>query len=70
MVGGIELPLFGSKLAAGYRDLCRVNGAVLVENVYEDISGSRGLMSDRIHPNGRGYAVMAEHFRRALEPYL
>jgi len=70
VVGGIELPLFGRELASGYRDLCQGNGAVLVPNIYEGIMGKRGLMSDRIHPNARGYAIMAERFQRAITPYL
>jgi lysophospholipase L1-like esterase len=38
--------------------------------VFEDIMGNQGLMSDRIHPNGEGYAIMAQHFYQAVEPYL
>ena len=39
-------------------------------NVFDDIMGRRELMADRIHPNGRGYEIMAEHFERAVRPYL
>ena len=36
----------------------------------DDIIGRPALMSDRIHPNGKGYAVMAERFHDVVEPYL
>jgi lysophospholipase L1-like esterase len=32
--------------------------------------GRPALMSDSIHPNGDGYAIMAARFRRALRRYL
>jgi len=38
--------------------------------VLDGIMGRRDLMTDRIHPNGKGYAGMAERFHRAMEPYL
>jgi lysophospholipase L1-like esterase len=43
---------------------------VLIPNVYAGILGKPDRMSDRIHPNDRGYAVMARHFHEAIEPYL
>ena len=70
VVGGIDIPLFGSEFAGGYEDLCEETGCVLIPNVFDDIMGRRGLMADRIHPNGRGYQVMASHFERAVRPYL
>ncbi|MGD8389727.1 MAG: hypothetical protein PVG49_21450 [Desulfobacteraceae bacterium] len=45
-------------------------GSVLIPNVYAGILGKPDRMSDRIHPNDRGYAVMARHFHEAIEPYL
>jgi lysophospholipase L1-like esterase len=45
-------------------------GAVLVPNVLEGIMGDRSLMSDSIHPNEGGYAIMAEKFYQAMQPHL
>ena len=39
-------------------------------NVLDDIMGKTGLMSDRIHPNAKGYEVMASTFEKAIRPYL
>jgi lysophospholipase L1-like esterase len=43
---------------------------VMNSNVFDGIMGTRSLMSDPIHPNSQGYTVMAQHFFRALQPYL
>ena len=34
------------------------------------ILGRRSLMSDPIHPNNDGYAIMAERFKEAIAPFL
>lgn len=70
VLGGIEVPLFGRGWADGYRELARRTGSVLIPNVYKGLLGDSRLMSDPIHPNGRGYEIMARHFHRALAPYL
>jgi lysophospholipase L1-like esterase len=70
IVGGIDIPIYGRGYPDGYVQLQRDTGCVLVRNVYKGIFGRRELMSDRIHPNGAGYAIMADHFRDAIEPYL
>jgi lysophospholipase L1-like esterase len=43
---------------------------VMNTNVFDGIMGIRSLMSDPIHPNSQGYTVVAQHFYRALQPYL
>ncbi len=70
VVGGIDVPLFGRGYGKEYRELAARSGAVLVPDVLEDIMGRPDLMADRIHPNAKGYAIMADHFHKALEPYL
>jgi len=67
---GIDPPLLGRGWADGYRDLARRTGAVLIPNVYKGIMGRAELMSDPIHPNGRGYEVLARRVQRAISPYL
>lgn len=69
-VGGIDVPLFGRGYGDGYRELAERTGAVLVPDVFAGIMGEPALMSDPIHPNGDGYAVMAKHFHRAIRRYL
>jgi lysophospholipase L1-like esterase len=70
VIGGIDIPFYGRGFDKAYKELAQETGAVLIENILEDIMGNRSLMSDPIHPNDAGYAVMAERFHRAIEPYL
>jgi lysophospholipase L1-like esterase len=53
-----------------YREVCRETQALLIPDIFEGIIGDKHLMSDPIHPNGRGYAIMAQKFYRAMQPYL
>jgi lysophospholipase L1-like esterase len=70
VVGGIDVPLYGRGYPEAYRELCKHLGCVLIANVYEGIWGRNDLMSDRIHPNGDGYEIMADRFYEAIEPYV
>jgi acyl-CoA thioesterase I len=70
IIGGIDIPLYGRGFDKAYKALAEETGAILIENILDDIMGNRSLMSDPIHPNDAGYAVMAERFQRAIEPYL
>lgn len=70
VIGGIDIPLFGKGYADAYTELARETGSVLVPNIFENIMGNSNLMSDRIHPNDEGYALMTEYFYSALKPYL
>jgi lysophospholipase L1-like esterase len=70
VLGGIDVPLWGRGYGKAYKDLANETGAVLVPNVLDGIFGNPGLMSDPIHPNNDGYAIMAEMFHDAIKPYL
>ena len=68
IVGGLKFPLRDRGFARGYKDLADQTGAVLIPDIYKDIMGNRKLMSDPIHPNGKGYKVMAQRFLEAMHP--
>ncbi|MBF0254961.1 MAG: arylesterase [Gammaproteobacteria bacterium] len=70
VIGGLEIPLLDKGYAAAYRALAEETGSLLVANVLEDMLGDSALMSDQIHPNAQGYALMAGYFHRVLQPYL
>lgn len=70
VIGGLEIPLFDKGFTQAYEELARETGALLVPNVLADIWGDDERMSDKVHPNGAGYAIMAEHFYTVLKPYL
>ncbi|MCP4901790.1 MAG: arylesterase [bacterium] len=70
IVGGFDVPFFGKGYDQEYKRVAHATGCELIPNVYKGIFGKSKLMSDRIHPNEDGYAIMMEHFHDALRPYL
>ena len=70
IIGGLRFPLYDRGYAEGYRTLAEETGSVLIPNIFDGIMGDRSLMSDPIHPNAAGYALMADAFYSALKPYL
>jgi lysophospholipase L1-like esterase len=70
VLGGVNVPFWGRGFGEAYRELAEETGAVLIPNVLDGLMGKSHLMSDTIHPNAAGYAIMAERFFAAAEPYL
>ncbi|HJO95514.1 MAG TPA: arylesterase [Victivallales bacterium] len=70
IIGGIDIPFFGKGFGQAYAELARKTGSILVPNIYTGLLGNRDLMSDRIHPNSRGYTKLARKFYTVLKPYI
>ncbi|HQG32627.1 MAG TPA: arylesterase [Deltaproteobacteria bacterium] len=70
VVGGIDVPRFGKGLRGSYKRLCEETGALLIPDIYEGIIGHEDLMSDELHPNDKGYQIMAERFYGVIRGYL
>ncbi len=70
VIGGIKIPLWGGELEKEYKQLARETGSLIVPNIYKDVFGNAGLMSDPIHPNDAGYRIIATRFREVISPYL
>lgn len=70
VVGGIDIPLWGRGFGDLYKKVCNDTGAILIPNIFDGIMGKRELMSDPIHPNDKGYALMAKRFQKTIKPYL
>ena len=70
ILGGIDVPFWGRGFNKVYVELSEKTGSVLIQNIFKDILGEPRLMSDTIHPNSQGYTIMANHFYKALQPYL
>ena len=66
IVGGIDLPVFGRGFGKEYETVAAETGAILIPDVLKGIFGNRQLMSDPIHPNDEGYALMARRFFEAI----
>jgi acyl-CoA thioesterase-1 len=67
---GLSLGVFSDSYGDGYRDVARRASAGLVPDVLDGILGRGDLMADQIHPNDRGYALMADRIEPALRDLL
>jgi len=70
IVGGLDVPIWGRGFQEQYRKVCEETGAVLVPDILKGLLGNPEKMSDAIHPNDAGYAVMAGYFYAAMKKYL
>jgi acyl-CoA thioesterase-1 len=66
IIGGLKFPLRDRGFGKAYQKLADETGASLIPNIFEGIIGNRELMSDPIHPNDKGYKIMAERFHEAM----
>lgn len=67
VVLGFEFPSFNADYAAMYERIARDEECLLIEEVLDGILTSPSLKSDSIHPNARGYALMAERIAGPLQ---
>jgi lysophospholipase L1-like esterase len=70
IVGGLDVPVWGRGFQEQYRKVSEGTGAVLVPDVLKGLLGNPERMSDAIHPNDKGYGIMAGYFHEAIKPYL
>jgi lysophospholipase L1-like esterase len=70
IVGGIKIPIWGRGFGQMYEEICDETQALLIPNIFDGIIGDKSLMSDPIHPNNQGYALMAQKFYEAMKTYL
>ena len=66
----IKLGLWSDHYLEEYENIAERHGAVLVPNVMQGVFGRPSMMYDQIHPNGKGYAVIAERIAEVVEPVL
>ncbi len=67
---GVEGGLLVGGNGKRYARLARDTGCVYVPNILKGILDHPKLKADQIHPNGAGYAVMAERIAAAIGRYL
>ena len=70
IVGGISIPFWGRGFGEMYQKVCKETQALLIPNIFDGIIGDKSLMSDPIHPNDKGYTLMAQKFYQAMKPYI
>lgn len=65
----VDFPLGGS-WTKSYRELAYETGCPQMGDQLGGIFGHRELMSDEVHPNHKGYAIMAQKIEPVLRKYL
>ena len=70
VVLGFRFPSLNANYEAMYERVAEDSGALLVEGVLKGILNEPSLKSDAIHPNARGYALMAERLEKPLRGLL
>ena len=63
---GVKVGLFSDSYGSEYKRLARAMSAGVVPDILDGIFGHSARMSDGVHPNDRGYEMMADR----LEPVL
>jgi lysophospholipase L1-like esterase len=63
---GVSVGLFSDPYEERYEALARRTSSALVPDILDGLIGRASVMSDSIHPNDRGYAMIADR----LEPVL
>jgi acyl-CoA thioesterase-1 len=70
VVSGIRLGLFTDEYGPIFEEIAARRGALYVPEVLKGILSDAKLRSDRIHPNGSGYRLIAERIAEKVKPLL
>lgn len=70
VIGGLDIPYYKNDYAEDYIKFAKDNGCLLVPNVLAELFGHKDLMVDTVHPNAKGYTIMAEQFYNVIKDYL
>ena len=67
---GFRFPSLGANYEGMYERVAEEEHALLIEDLLDGILSNPSLKSDEIHPNARGYALMAERVAKPTEKLL
>ena len=70
ILAGLSFGVFTDTYGAGYEDVARRTASGLVPDILGGVLGHPDLMADQIHPNDRGYQMMADRIEPALRDLL
>lgn len=70
LLAGIRGGLVRDAYAARFEELAERHGTAYVHDVLDDTLGVSDYMADQVHPNDRGYAVIADRIQPVLEAML
>ena len=58
------------KYTKAYKQLAKDKGALFVPGIIKGIFYKPSLKSDQVHPNEKGYALVAEKVHKVIKDYL
>ncbi len=67
---GVQGGLIGSSYQKEFDRVAEKTESLYVPDILDGLIGNPKYMSDAIHPNNAGYALIAEKVYQALTPYL
>ncbi|MEY8765548.1 MULTISPECIES: arylesterase [Francisella] len=70
IIGGLDIPYYKNDYAEDYINFAKSYGCLLVPNVLEGVIGNKDLMVDAVHPNAKGYRIMANQFYNVIKEYV
>lgn len=70
IVGGISFPGIDRGYGYAYVRLAVETKAILIPNILRGLLTNKRLMYDPIHPNSRGYHLIAKRFYKAISPFI
>lgn len=70
LLAGVRGGLLRDNFAARFEDLAKQHGTAYVHDVLDDTLGVKGYMADQVHPNDRGYEVIANRVYPVLSAML
>ena len=66
LVGVPSFSIVGIKTLSLYKEVAKETGVMFENNILETIESNAALKSDNIHPNEKGYEMMADRFIEIL----
>ncbi len=66
----ISSGMFLKQYRGAYKKIAREKGAIFIPSVLSKIITNPSMKSDFLHPNAKGYQLVAERIAHAITPYL
>jgi acyl-CoA thioesterase-1 len=70
VIAAVDVGFLTSAYARDFEELADRTSAALVPDILDGLLGRRDLMADGIHPNDRGYALIADRLEPVLAPLV
>jgi len=67
---GVRGGLIVDNFKKDFENISEANSTAFVPNVLDDLIGDNSLMSDAIHPNDKGYAIIADKVYKVLKDLI